>query len=203
MKKTLVLVGLLVMAALPSLAQGPVTGPYLVDYFSNNNAMDQALRLINFGAAGTPLTSPVGDVCANIYVFDANQEMIACCSCRITPNGTLTLSVHNDLTSNPVTSVVPANGDIKVVSTAAGSGTCTPLTYNAGLLDSTVAFGSHGQITQFVNVGGGIGIALSATETNVPAAALSGQEQSFLTQACQFARYLGSGKGTCACAPRT
>ena len=203
MKKILVLVGLMVMAALPSLAQGPVTGPYLVDYFSNTNFLNQSLRLVNFGAAGTPLTTPVGDVCANIYVFDANQEMIACCSCRITPNGELTLSVNNDLIFNPVTSVIPVNGDIKVVSTAAnGTTLCTPLTFNAGLLDSTIGFGSHGQVTQVINTGGGIGVALSVTETNVPAAALSSAEQSFLTQACQFARYLGSGKGVCGCGIR-
>ncbi len=202
MKKILVLVGLLVMAALPLLAQGPVTGPYLVDYFSNANVLDQSLRLVNFGAAGTPLTTPVGDVCANIYVFDANQEMLACCSCRITPNGELTLSVNNDLTFNTVTSVTPANGDIKIVSTAAnGTATCTPLTYNAGLLDSTLGFGSHGQ-TITVNTGGGVGLGLFVTETNVPAAALSSVEQSFLTQACQFVRYLGSGQGICACGNR-
>ncbi len=81
MKKLLTLMALLIMAAIPALAQGPINGPYLVDYFSNNvGAADQTVRLVNFAAAGTPLTSPVGDVCANIYVFDANQEMIACCS---------------------------------------------------------------------------------------------------------------------------
>ena len=196
MKKLLVLVALLAMAAIPTLAQGPVTGPYLVDYFSNNagpgGAADQQVRLVNFGANGTPLTSPVGDVCANIYVFDANQEMIACCSCRITPNGLRTISVANNLTNNPVTSVVPVNGDIKIVSTVAG-GTCSPLTYNGGLLDSTVGFGTHLQTS------GGAAPGLFITETNIPAAALSSQEQSFLTQACQFARYLGSGKGTCTC----
>ena len=190
MKKLLVLVALLAMAAIPTLAQGPVTGPYLVDYFSNNGtvAADQQVRLVNFGTNGTPLTSPVGDVCANIYVFDANQEMIACCSCRITPNGLLTANVLRDLTSNPVTSVVPVNGDIKIVSTIAGS-TCSPLTYNGGLTDSIVGFGTHLQTTG----------ATFITETNIPAAALSSQEQAFLPQACQFARYLGSGKGVCTC----
>ena len=206
MKKLLVLLALLAIAAVPSLAQGPVTGPYLVDYYSNNTAQiiptdtaapavfaDQQLRLVNFGTAGTPLTSPVGDVCANIYVFDANQELISCCSCRITPNGVLTLSVARDLTSNPVTSVVPINGDIKVVSTLAGAGACSPLTYNGGLLDSTLGFGTHAQLS------GGTAPGIFITETRVPAAALSSVEQSFLPQACQFARYLGSGKGTCSC----
>ena len=152
---------------------------------------DQQVRLVNFGAIGTPLTSPTGDVCANIYVFDANQELAACCSCRITPNGVKTLAVFRDLTPNPVTSVVPVNGDIKIVSTAATASTCTPLSYNGGLTDSLVGFGTHVSTT---------GIGAFITETQIPAAALSGQEQTFLTQACQFARYLGSGKGTCSCA---
>ena len=158
--------------------------------FTITVSVDQWVRLVNFGANGTPLSSPVGDVCANIYVFDANQEMSACCSCRITPNGLKTLLVFNNLTSNPVTSVVPVNGDIKIVSTAATTSTCTPLTFNGGLTDSLVGFGTHVSATA---------IGAFVTETQLPAAALSGQEQSFLPQACQFARYLGSGKGACFC----
>ncbi len=260
MKKLLVSVALLAMAAIPTLAQGPVNGPYLVDHFSNNSpvtitviqittgsnqitvvstaglqvgstvtgtgipagttivALDPTtiflsaqaiatianvpisfdstiiagkIRLVNFGAAGNPMTTPTGDVCANIYVFDSNQEMVACCSCRITPNGLLTLSVRNDLTSNVLTRIFPPNGDVKIVSTAAvGNTLCTPVTYNGGLLDSVVGFGAHVQVT---------GGATSITETNIPDAALSTSEQGFLTQTCQFARYLGSGFGTCSC----
>ena len=95
MKKLLVLVALLAVAAIPSFAQ-TVTGPYLVDYFSNNAppGPGQQIRLVNFGTNGTPLTSPVGDVCANIYVFDAFQEMAECCSCRITPNGSATTGMR-------------------------------------------------------------------------------------------------------------
>ena len=196
MKKLLVLVSLLAMAAIPTLAQGPVTGPYLVDYFSNNagpgGLADQQLRIVNFGLNGTPLTSPVGDVCANIYVFDANQEMVACCSCRITPNGLRTISIANNLTNNPVTSVVPVNGDIKIVSTIAGA-TCSPLGYNNGPTDSIVAFGTHLQTS------GGTAPGTFITETNVPAATLGGAESEFLPLACQLARYLGSGKGVCTC----
>jgi hypothetical protein len=66
--------------------------------------------------------------CANIYVFDANQEMVACCSFRITPNGLLTLSVANNLTNNPVTSLVPVAGDIKIVGMVAPTtGACSPV----------------------------------------------------------------------------
>jgi hypothetical protein len=196
MKKLLVLVAVLVVAAIPSTAQ---TSAYLVDYFSNNpgpgGAADQQIRLVNFGTLGTPLTSPVGDICANVYVFDANQEMISCCSCRVTPDGLLTLSVASGLTNNPVTSVVPINGDVKIVSTAAGA-TCTPLTFNAGVVDSLVGFGTHLQTS------GGTAPGTFITETNIPAvpvAVLAGAEGAFLLNACQFARYLGSGKGVCTC----
>jgi hypothetical protein len=192
MKKLLVLVALLAVAAIPSFAQ-TVTGPYLVDYFSNNAppGPGQQVRLVNFGLNGTPLTSPVGDVCANIYVFDAFQEMAECCSCKITPNGLRSIDVLLNLTANPVTTIVPLNGDIKIVSTIAGA-VCSPLTYNGGLTDSIVGFGTHFQIA-------GATPSLFVTETNIPAANLSALEQSFLTQACQFARYLGSGKGICTC----
>src|SRR6185369_7628066 len=144
MKKLLVLAAVLIMAALPLMAQ--TSSAYMVDYFSNNpgpgGAADQQLRLVNVGVYGTPLTSPVGDVCANVYVFDANQEMVACCSCRITPNGLLTLSVANGLTNNPVTSVVPVNGAIKIIPTLA-AGVCSPLTYNGGVAPSLVGWASH------------------------------------------------------------
>ena len=204
MKRSLFLMVLALIIAIPSFGQ---TGPYLVDYFSNNpgptkylteipvaTVADQQIRLVNFGAAGTPLTSPDGDVCANIYVFDANQEMVSCCSCRLTPNELLTLSIANELTNNPVTSVVPVNGDVKIVSTAAvGLASCTPLSYNGGILDSLVGFGTH------VQTSGGSIPGTYYTETNIPFAALGAAEQGFLPQACQFARYLGSGKGVCDC----
>jgi len=203
MKKLLVIAAVMIMAAIPTLAQ---TSPVMIDYFSNNpgpgGAADQQIRLVNFGAAGTPLTSPVGDVCANVYVFDANQEMVACCSCRITPNGLISLSIANGLTNNPVTSVVPVNGDVTIVSTlAAGATACSPLTYNAGPIDSTAGFGTHLQVS------GGTATGTFITETNLatprilaaPADPEAPAEAGFLLQACQFARYLGSNKGVCTC----
>src|SRR3954469_21838197 len=163
MKKLFALVALLAFVALPAFSQNSI---YMIDYFSNNpgpgGAADQQVRLVNVGVNGTPLTSPVGDVCANVYVFDANQEMVACCSCRITPNGLLTLSVANGLTNNPVTSVVPVNGAIKILNTAA-AGTCDPVNATtAVLVDSVVGFGTHLQTSGGTAPGGFI------TETNVP-----------------------------------
>jgi hypothetical protein len=191
MKKLVVLGLVLLVASISAFAQGA----YLVDYFANNSgpvpgAADQVLRLVNTGRYGTPLTSPTGDICSNIYVFDNNQEMIACCACRTTPNELATASVGTQLTNNPVTSVVPAAGVIKIVNTLPAPG-CDPTALSAdGISDSIVGFATHLQST---------GGATYVTETNVPDPTLSAPEFFFLQTACSFAHYLGSGKGTCSC----
>jgi len=205
MKKLLVLVALIAMAAIPSFGQYPVAAPYLIDFFANNpgpgGSADQNVRLVNVGEFGTPLSSPTGDVCANVYVFDANQEMVACCSCRITPNGLLSISVGNSLTNNPVTSVVPVSGAVKIISTLArGTTACTPLTYNGGIQPSLVGWASHIETSGGTAAGTFISVAELLGWFEVPAATgANASEQDFLPQACQFARYLGSGKGTCGC----
>jgi len=68
---------------------GPALGP----------VSDNTMNIVNPGTTGE-------STCANIYVFDSNQNMLACCSCPVSPNGLLTLSVKNNL----------LNGSIKVKS---------------------------------------------------------------------------------------
>ena len=109
MKKLLVVLGVLVLMSSAAFAQGT----YFVDYYANNvpaSGFDQWIRVVNTGLNGTPLTSPVGDICANYYVFDNIQEMAACCSCRITPNEYRAARVGADLTSNPLTPIIPRFG---------------------------------------------------------------------------------------------
>jgi len=187
MKKLFVVLGLLVLVPAMALAQGS----YYVDYYSNNydHGYDQAIRIINVGTLGTPLTSPVGDICANVYVFDANQELLACCAARLTPNELASAAVNRDLTSNTVTTVVPGSGVIKVVLAQPPGPSCTPTTIgatpDAGL---GVVFGTHLQKE---------GNNLWVTETQKQPSTLSSQEQGFLQLACSFALYIGSGQGTC------
>ena len=80
-----------------------------------------------FGS-GDPTTVAGGDLCANIYVFTSDQEMVECCSCFISPNGLRTLNIDVDLTSNPLTSTKPSTGLIKIVSSdidpSEGDGAC-------------------------------------------------------------------------------
>ena len=191
MKKFLALAILVALASVPVLAQG--NGPYLVDYFANGSG---GIRLVNFGAGGTPLTSPVGDVCSNFYVFDANQEMVACCSCRVTPNGELDVTTPL-LTLNSLTRVAPQSGSVAIVSTQAnGTAPCTPLSYNGGPIDSLTGYGVH---LNNVNGSSTTPAAQYLTETRIPAAQLGAEEAASLTQTCQFVQYLGSGQGVCGC----
>ncbi|MGA2880072.1 MAG: hypothetical protein ABSG13_14080 [Bryobacteraceae bacterium] len=76
---------------------------FKVNYFSNANtigAADATVRVTNVGS------NAAQDICAFFYVFDPNQEMSECCVCQVSPDGLTTLSVNDDLTSNPLTGVV-------------------------------------------------------------------------------------------------
>jgi hypothetical protein len=190
MKKLLVVIGALVLMSGAAFAQGS----YFPDYFANNvgpNAtFDAYVRVVNVGLNGTPLTSPVGDICANYYVFDNSQEMAACCSCRITPDEYRSARVGLDLTYNPLTPVIPRYGVIKIVPTPY-TGSCNPTASLAGAsADLAAVWATHLQVT---------GERTFVTETQKLPATLGATEASFLPMACSFVQYLGSGFGTCRC----
>ncbi len=167
-------------------------GQYQLNYFSGRNnaaGADSFVRLINTGTNGDPLSSNEGAVCANIYMFDNTQEMLECCSCKMTANDLLTLSVKNNLMQNPLTGFpAPDEGAIKIVSDY--KSTCDPTTLNYPNYQ-LVAWATH--IQQPVT-----GTFVS-TETAFTPGSLSSAEQNFLPLACAFVKFLGSGKGTCSC----
>lgn len=72
---------------------------------------DGTVRITNVGTSG-------GSLCADIYVFDPYQELAECCSCKITPDGLLTLSVSDNLTANTLTGVPLSSGVVKIVSSS-------------------------------------------------------------------------------------
>jgi hypothetical protein len=57
-----------------------------------------------------------GGLCAMIYVTDDDESLVSCCGCPITNNGTITLSVAKDLTSNTHQHTFPAHGIIEIFS---------------------------------------------------------------------------------------
>src|SRR5271163_2130420 len=96
---------------------------FKVDYFANANtagAPDGTVRITNVGTSGTNL-------CADIYVFNYNEEISECCSCLITPNGLLTLSDRKALDANPLTGPAPTTGTVEIVSAKPGPGNTCPL----------------------------------------------------------------------------
>jgi hypothetical protein len=158
---------------------------YKLNYFSNNvaGAPDGTVRIDNPGLT-------YGNLCAMIYVFDADQQLSECCGCVETHNGLRTLSVKADLTSNPLTGRVSTNGVIKVVSSAINNSPCDP-TSNVSPKANLRAWGTHIQNP--------VGAAYPITETEFTDSTLGATELANLQAQCAFINILGSGQGICSC----
>ena len=105
-------------------------GSYQVRYMSNLNAADSLINIVNVGTVSG--NDPAGRICANIYVFDPNEEPVTCCACAVTPNGLVSVTALNSL-SNPLTFNNPSSVVVKILYTPY-SGGC-----DAGALPTTTA----------------------------------------------------------------
>lgn len=179
-----VLVLALLVLALTSAAMAQ-TDVYKVNYFSNNAAPapDATVRIDNPGLT-------YGNLCAMVYVFDADQQLSECCGCVETHNGLRTLSVRFNLTSNPLTGVVSRNGVIKVVSAAVNNSPCDP-TSNVSPKQNLRVWVTHIQNP--------VGSAYPITETESSDSTLGATELANLQAQCAFIGILGSGQGVCTC----
>ncbi len=179
-----VLVLALLVLALTSAAMAQ-TDVYKVNYFSNNAAPapDATVRIDNPGLT-------YGNLCAMVYVFDADQQLSECCGCVETHNGLRTLSVRSNLTSNPLTGVVSRNGVIKVVSAAVNNSPCDP-TSNVSPKQNLRVWVTHIQNP--------VGSAYPITETESSDSTLGATELANLQAQCAFIGILGSGQGVCTC----
>jgi hypothetical protein len=102
----------------------------MVGYYvgANQGLPDAQMHIANPGSNGgygaadeSPSAIPQGgDLCANIYVFTSDEQMIACCSCKVSPNGMQGFSLATDLVNNPLTSILPKAGAIKVIASPGG-----------------------------------------------------------------------------------
>lgn len=158
---------------------------FKVNYFSNNAAPapDATVRIDNPGLT-------YGNLCAMIYVFDADQQLTECCGCVETHNGLRTISVRSNLTSNPLTGVVSRNGVIKIVSAAVNNSPCDP-TSNVSPKANLRAWVTHIQ--------NAVGTAFPITETESSDSTLGATELANLQAQCAFVNILGSGQGICSC----
>jgi hypothetical protein len=183
-----------------------VDDAYMLGYYSHahtTGAPDATLRLTNDGNQGD--SSPGGDLCAAIYVFDTHEAMQECCSCKITPNGYLALSVNNNLTSSPIEShKINMRGVIKVLSVSPTNGRCDPT--NVALCGEAVFLqpGIRGWLSHIQRASSGFAVTDielkdsdlgSASQGSCPA------ELADLQADCQAIIKLGAGsQGVCSCA---
>ncbi len=176
-------------------------GVYSVTYFDNNiprSPVDATIRIINPGVTGSPISADEGLLCANLYVFDESQEMLECCSCPITANGLLTISVQ-ELTDNPLT-VCPFRGVVKLVASFP-SPACDPTKIVLNDPPNLRGVSTHVQssvsgVAPINNNNSPLGY-LAVTEDEFADAPLSAVEQADLGTICSFVRYLGTGRGKC------
>jgi hypothetical protein len=177
----------LVIAGLVTIGAGIASAQdvYKLNYFSNNagSAPDATVRIDNPGLT-------YGNLCAMVYVFDADQQLTECCGCVETHNGLRTLSVRRDLTSNPLTGVISSTGVIKIVSAAVNNSPCDP-TSNVKPTANLRAWVTHIQ--------NAVGTAWPITETEFSDSTLGATELANLQAQCEFVNILGSGHGICSC----
>jgi hypothetical protein len=160
-----------------------------LSYYSNahtRSAPDAVLRLVNDGNVSD--ASPAGDLCASIYVFDSSEELSECCSCRITPNGILSLSVNTNLTHDSLTGKTLIRGIVKVVSSKVSGAFCDP---------NVVApqIGIRGWIThvQRANIG------FSVTEAELTDSTYGSAESADLAEDCMVLTEIEGSIGICSC----
>jgi hypothetical protein len=166
------------------------TPSLIVDYYAGaGNAVFPTpfagtLRLDNPGSTGGT-SSGGGDLWALIYVFDADQQLVECCGCRLTPDGLRTLDVNHDLVSNPNNGLFSLSGTgvIKVASSTNRDPGVSPIVFKGTIL----GWGTHENWKGYV------------TETNSQKVSVSQAEADRLALVCSIIESNSSGAGRCYC----
>jgi len=167
---------------------------------NSGGAGDALLRIVDAGNFDT--TNPgatAGDVCANIYVYNDVQEQMECCSCPLTANHLLNLSVINDLISNPFNPKESLSaGVIKIVGSSGACSNSATATTAAG--PYTIAGGLHEWINHTELMFSTVGALTQSTSVDEFAhSELDAGELTSLNTECWNIWAHGSGWGRCKC----
>ena len=163
-----------------------ISSPYS-DNGSGNG--DNLLRLIN-------PTDADGTLCAEIYVFDSEEEMGECCGCPITPNGLDQISVGKDLLTNWfLPGGPPPSGTIVELTTteAFGCDPTVPVTEGQSA-SNIIGYITHNQVIDRIPA--------TSSLTEVPLydqGAPDSAEAAYLSGTCGFLLGDGTGLGYCSC----
>jgi hypothetical protein len=180
----------------PSLPPSPLCNPstltfgnggfvdtYQVHYLSNLNVGDSFINMTNAGTSSTSaFPTQNGNICANVFTFSADEQLVSCCSCLVTPDALISLSARNDLINNTLTPAVPTSLVVKLVASAASVG--------GPLVGGLSAWGTTLHATPTPGTFG-------ATEGPFARASLSEAELTRVTALCGFIQSNGSGFGIC------
>ena len=183
MRLTLALAALAVSTAV--MAQ-TADGSFQVRYAANLDAVgvDSAVNFTNTGAANA------ADICVNTYTFSPDEQLVSCCSCKVTRNALFSLGVKRDLTSNTLTPGIEKSVVIKLLATAAPAGPCNPANPGA----TVIGMAAWGTTQHLQNLTSG---PVYGTETQFTNATLSTAELAVMTSFCGFIQANGSGYGIC------
>jgi hypothetical protein len=194
------------MVATAATAQVSTDNAFQVRYASNippqgsTATPDSVINITNTGANGgvTNLSGNAaslgGSICVNVYGFSSDEQMVGCCSCPVTPNALVSLSVAQDIATNTLTPRRPTSLVIKLVSTVPVGGTCVGSA--AGVNTATLAPGLAAWGTTPHSTGALATAPYAITETAFTSATLSASEQAHLGNVCSFIIGTGSGNGT-------
>jgi hypothetical protein len=186
---------------------------YQVHYFANANVGlgDQYIDITNSGAGGARLVAGTdaniaGTICVNAYVFASDEELIACCSCPVTPNGVTELSVNQDLLINILEPQLPARFIVVALTATkplgANSAGCAGSSFtsipedtaagNSVLVPGMVAWGTaiHANTSRTV-------VFYQLTETRFEPKPLLDQEAFRMTALCSISIGNSGGAGIC------
>jgi len=171
-----------------AIAGAPVDA-FQVRYASNLQVGDSVINITNAGTQNT-VGGALTNICANVYTFSPDEQLISCCSCVVTPNALVSLSARNDLISNTLTPAVPNSIVVKLVATAGTS--CNASNVPAANLAAGMrAWGTT------LHAEPGTSPAYVVTETAFDKAGLSAAELARITSFCGFIQANGSGYGIC------
>ena len=180
----------LATAAFGQAIAGAPADAFQVRYAANLNVGDSVINISNAGTqnSGGALTN----ICANVYAFSPDEQLISCCSCTVTPNALVSLSAVSDLISNTLTPARPSSIMVKLIATAGTACNASNVPV-ANLATGMVAWGTTIHVSQPVAVPP----TYAVTETAFSQAGLSAAELARLTSFCGFIQANGSGFGIC------
>jgi hypothetical protein len=166
--------------------------PFQARYAANLNVGDSFINITNTGANEAGVGSN-GLICVNVYAFSPDEQLFSCCSCPVTPNGLVSLSVKRDMLPNSLFSNLPTSIVVKLLATVPVAGSCNNSSPSVTTATLATGLAAWGTTVHTAPVSG----TYAVTETAFTTATPSAGELSRMGNLCTFILANGSGFGIC------